>query len=138
MPQNKTEIENPPVSIGAEKSECYVHEKPEEWQKPKIRENVCVNDLPLKKHTDGEHYCLFHLPTKVKDIVKFEQIFNARLKAVKQKVDENEKLPEDKKADAKHRLRYNFQQTLLEIIYFFKISYINRLEWLSKSYSQIV
>ena len=126
MPRKKTEIKNPPntkgrnprVSKDAKEAapdskieaqpKCHIHDKVEDWEVDEIRENVCVNDEPLTKHTDGKHYCLFHLPTKDKDIAKFEEIFRARLDAVKKKVAEIEKLPEEKRAKEKRKLKYDF------------------------------
>jgi hypothetical protein len=108
MSRKETEIENLPVSKGAKKPQCHIHDEVKNRQVEEIRQNVCVNDL-LPTEFEGKHYCVFHLPTKNKDIVKFEQIFRDRLEAVEQEAAENEKLSEDKQAEAKSKLRYDFR-----------------------------
>ena len=69
---------------------------------------MCVNDEELTEF-EGKHYCLFHLPTKDKDIEKFKEKFNERLKAVENEIAEIEKLPEEEQADAKSEISYNFR-----------------------------
>jgi hypothetical protein len=108
MPQKDTEIENPLVIKGVEKPQCHIHDEVGFWEVDYFRENICVNDEPLTEF-EGKHYCLFHLPTKDKDIFKFMQIFTDRLEAVKQKVGEIKKLPEDKQAEAKRGFSYDFR-----------------------------
>ena len=78
------------------------------WGVDDIRENVCVNDEDLTEF-EGKHYCLFHLPTKDKDIAKFEEKFRERLKVVEDKIAEIEKLPEEEQAKAKSRISYDFR-----------------------------
>ena len=100
-----------PTAKSEEKRQCHVHDKVGDWQIEDIREKVCVkeSDFPLKEHTDGKHYCLFHLPTKEKDAGRFEEIFRARLQAVEEKITAVEKLPEDEQAVAKRGVYYNFR-----------------------------
>lgn len=105
MPQAK-KGKNPRVSKGAEKLQCHIHDKVYESEDEDIRKNVCVNDEPLKKHTDGKHYCLFHLPTKEKNVAKFEEIFKARLDLVSKEIEE---LPEKKSEEAKRKISYDFR-----------------------------
>ena len=87
---------------------CHIHNKVRDYEVDRIRERVCVNDLPLKEFK-GKHYCLFHLPTKDKDVQKFEETFKARLKAVEDKIEEIEKLSEGMQIAAKNKLRYDFR-----------------------------
>ncbi len=98
-----------PRKSATEKPNCHIHDEVSDWDGDDIRANVCVNDETLTKTLNGKHYCLFHWPTKEKDIAKFEQIFQARLNAVEDKIAEIEKLPEDKQAEAKSELRYDFR-----------------------------
>lgn len=98
-----------PRKSATEKPLCYIHDRAEYSNAEIIRRNVCVNDLPLTKHTDEKHYCLFHLPTKEKDIAKFEEVFQSRLDSVKKQLGKIEKLPENERQDAKNELTYDFR-----------------------------
>ena len=78
----------------AETLQCHIHVDVQNWELEKIRGNVCVNELPLNKYTDGNYYCLFHLPTKDKDIFKFNEILQSRLNLIRNQIDETEDLDE--------------------------------------------
>ena len=110
MPQNDNPETRAKSSASKEKTKhlCHIHDKVGSWEVDDIRENVCVNDEKLKEF-EGKHYCLFHLPSKDKDIAKFEEKFRARLKAVEDKIAEIEKLPEDEQAEAKSGISYDFR-----------------------------
>ena len=87
---------------------CTIHNKFDDKNVEYIHKNVCVNGEDLTEH-EGKHYCLLHLPTQEKNIVKFEQIFRDRLEEVKQKIVEVEaKLPQDEQAAAKIDIEYAF------------------------------
>ncbi len=111
MPRKKTKIENPPISNGTEKLQCWIHDDVgDAVGSEELREKVCINDEPLTKHTDGNYYCLFHKPTKEKDIVKFEAKVQTRLKAVDNEFAIIEKLlPKKEQEKAKIKLSYDFQ-----------------------------
>lgn len=87
---------------------CHIHNKVRDYEVDAIRERVCVNEVPLREF-DGKHYCLFHLPTKDKDIPFFEQIFSARLVALEDKITEIEKLSGGSQIAAKSKLRFDFR-----------------------------
>lgn len=87
---------------------CYIQDNIGSWVINRIRENVCFNE-EIVKHTDGEHYCLFHLPTKDKDIGKFEEIFKARLTAVEEKLTAIEDLPETEQEASRKSIIYDFR-----------------------------
>jgi hypothetical protein len=72
---------------------CHVHDKCDDYARQSIRQSVC-RDLETTEHTDGKQYCLLHLPTKDKDIAKFEQIFKERL----HEHDESIAIPDNKDA----------------------------------------
>lgn len=105
MPQKQTGRE-PRASKGAEKPRCHIHDAVQDWELYKIRQKVCVNDLELIRHTDGKYYCLFHLPTKDKDIITFEELLRARLVSLKQEVPAVEGPSEEEGDSAK---RYDFR-----------------------------
>lgn len=87
---------------------CHIHDEAEGYDDDEIRANVCVNDEPFTKHSDGNYYCLFHLPSENKDVEKFEQIFRERLGAVEIKLLAITELPEQKQEDAKNEITYDF------------------------------
>lgn len=91
------------------KPQCHIHDTVEDWNVDDFRKSVCVNDSPLTKHNDGNHYCLFHLPTRDKDVGKFEAKFGARLKAVEDKIAAIEELPEDEREKARDGISYDFR-----------------------------
>ena len=92
MPQTK-KGRNLCVSKGAKPTnaeidkqpQCHIHDKVGNWEVGDIRKNVCVNDESLIEY-DGKYYCLFHLPTKEKDVDRFTEIFQIRLNSVKEKI----------------------------------------------------
>ena len=47
--------------------------------KDSIRKSVC-RDLEKAGEIDGHEYCLLHLPSKDKDVERFEKIINGRVK----------------------------------------------------------
>ena len=105
----------PPVSKGVETLpvgqtshlQCHIHDKVVDFEVNDIRQNVCVTPEVIR-HTDDKYYCLFHLPTKEKDIAKFEEVFKERLKAIEEKIAEIEKLPEDEREFARSKVSYDF------------------------------
>jgi len=103
--------ENIPADKIEEQPQCHIHDKVEDDQVENIRENVCVKefDYPLIKHTDGKQYCLFHLPTKEKDIEKFEKFFKTRLNSVKEGIAKIKELPKEECEEAKRLLSYDFR-----------------------------
>ena len=109
-----SQTENPETraksSAPKEKPEplCHIHDQVFNLVVDYIREYVCVNDEELTEF-EGKHYCLFHLPTKDKDIEKFKEKFNERLKAVEDKIAEIEKLPEEEQEKAKANISYDFR-----------------------------
>ena len=98
-----------PPEPKSENPQCHVHDKVGFWEAENIRQNVCVNDLPLNEHTDGKPYCLFHLPTQDKDIDKFEESFRARLDTVEQKLAAIEELPGEEREESESELSYDFR-----------------------------
>lgn len=110
MLRKKSETENLPVVKVKEQRQCHIHDKVGNVEAVRIREKVCVNenDDCLPNHTDGKYYCLFHLPTKEKDIPKFEEIYQTRLRTLWKQVDEIKKLPIQQQNQAKSKLAYDF------------------------------
>lgn len=86
--------------------QCYIHDNAKD--KSFIHEHVCVKsgDYSLTKFEDGNYYCLFHLPTRDKDVSKFEEIFKSRILEVDNKIEENKKLG---KSNRKEGTSYKFQ-----------------------------
>lgn len=80
-----------------DKTLCRVHERLFDIRLHDIRQNVCVDDESLTAHTDGWSYCIFHLPDKEKDIRKFEEKFQTKLRRIEYAVAENEKLSKDQR-----------------------------------------
>lgn len=100
---------SPPAEPAVEPPQCHVHDNNPIYQNiNEIRRNVCVNDEPPAEF-EGKHYCLFHLPTKKKDIDKFEKKLRERLTAIEEKIAEAEKLPEDRQKTAKKAVKYDFR-----------------------------
>lgn len=89
--------------------QCHIHETVGELRAEEIRRTVCVSesDHPLAEF-EGKVYCLFHLPTKDKDIEKFEQIFRARLADVEEKLTGIADLPQSERPEDKKFLKYDF------------------------------
>jgi len=81
----------------AEKQQCHIHDKVDSLEADDIREKVCVAHYGLIKHSDNNHYCLFHLPAKEKDPEEFERILQEKLKAVEEKFESltTEEIEED-------------------------------------------
>jgi hypothetical protein len=98
-------------SKSTEKPRCDIQDKIVEGWRDEIRENICVKESehPLTKYTNGKYYCLFHLPTQEKDITKFEEIFQTRLKEVEEKISAIRELPKDKQIFAKIKISYDFR-----------------------------
>lgn len=88
MPQKQTNKST--SASNGEKPQCRIHANWAVVGADDIREKVCVNDLPLMEHTDGNHYCLFHLPTNDKHVEKFREVFNFRLDAADKKISKTE------------------------------------------------
>jgi uncharacterized protein YjbI with pentapeptide repeats len=99
---------SPTVSKG-EKPQCHIHDNVKDDEVDDVRQSVCVNKLALAEHTDGKHYCLFHLPTTEKDIEKFLEIFNARLESADTEVSKTDDLPDGKLEVALGELSGNFK-----------------------------
>jgi hypothetical protein len=91
------------------KPQCHIHDKVEDQDVDDIRANVCVNDETLTNTLNGKYYCLFHWPTEDKDVVKFEQIFRARLDAVEKRITQIEKLSKEEQQETKRKLSYDFR-----------------------------
>jgi hypothetical protein len=142
MPRKKSENENAPkgrnprVSKGAEKTHCHIRDGASDWgSKNSIRENVCVNDEPLTEFK-GKYYCLFHMPTKDKDVEKFEKIFKARLKAVEEKISAIEKEPEEERESAKRKISYDFRYVWFpSFVYLARYKFSADAEFLSATFS---
>lgn len=64
---------------------CHIHDKVLSWEVVEIHKSVCINYEGLTEF-EGNYYCIFHLPTKDKDAVWFEQIFRDKLEVVEQEV----------------------------------------------------
>ncbi len=120
MPRKKTEIEKPPATKGrnprvskdAEIPNCHIHDNVGNVEAINIREKVCVKEeyFSLTKHSDGKYYCLFHLPTKEKNITKFEEIFELRLQNVHEQIAEIEKLQIiEQQNQAKGKLSHDYR-----------------------------
>jgi len=105
----KHENETVPVGKAKNQHECRIHKTTIFFNADDIRREVCVSDIPFLKHSDGNYYCLFHLPTTDKDIVKFNEIFQIRLDEVKQRIADIEKLPEHQQEREKSKIFYNFR-----------------------------
>ncbi len=105
-----TQTEHPetPTPNTKTKPQCHIHDNVKVWEVKNIRANVCVNNEDVKEYK-GKHYCLFHLPTKDKDIQEFEKSFRDRLEEVEQNLAEIEKLPEEEQEKEKAKLRYDFR-----------------------------
>jgi hypothetical protein len=102
-----TKTKNAPAPKIEEPPQCHIHEEVWDFLVLTIRERVCVNDEPLTEF-EGENYCLFHLPTKKKDIAKFKEKFRARIKKVEDEIAAIEELSEEKQIKAKHNIGYEF------------------------------
>jgi len=102
-PKPRTRRAKPPAPNPEPKPQCHIHDKVGNRQVENIRANVCVNDEDFTEYK-GKHYCLFHLPTKDKDIQKFENKFRNRLEEVEQNLAKIKKLPEEEQAEAKAKL----------------------------------
>ena len=93
---------------------CHIHNDADDWERDKVREDVCVSSTEYQlTEFESKHYCLFHLPTKEKDIAKFEELFQARLQKIAQQCAEIEnKFPDDddkqNKAKGEKNLSYDF------------------------------
>lgn len=88
---------------------CQISDKKiEQYYIDRIRESVC-RKLETREHTDGNHYCLLHFPSKEKDTVKFAEIFRSRLKETEDKATVMEKLAEDEREQARKTLDYDFR-----------------------------
>jgi hypothetical protein len=90
------------------KPQCHIHDKVDSLEVNSIHEKVCINDEQFTEF-ENNYYCLFHLPTKEKDIEKFEQKFKERLIEIEEKVTETEKLPLEELVDARNGLLYDFR-----------------------------
>lgn len=112
MPRKPTaKSQTKSVSKTEEKPQCYIHDEVGNVEAVEIREKVCVSevDYPRKKHSDGNYYCLFHHPTKEKNISKFEEIFERRLQAVWKQVSGIEKLPIDQQNQTRRDIPHDFR-----------------------------
>jgi hypothetical protein len=96
------------VSNPQEILRCHIHNKVESLEANVIHEKVCINDEQLIEF-EGKHYCLFHLPTKDKNIEKFEQKFRERLVKTEEKVTAIARLPIEEQEDARNELIYDFR-----------------------------
>src|SRR5438046_1010473 len=90
---------------------CHIHDTAENGGDfTEIRKNVCVNDEPLSEFEDGKHYCLFHLPTKDKDVDKFKKIFREQWKALNKKIAKMKNLPKKKQQEEKPKINNLFRK----------------------------
>ncbi|HRH43986.1 MAG TPA: imidazolonepropionase [Pyrinomonadaceae bacterium] len=46
----------------------------------------CCDELDLIEHSDGNHYCLFHLPTYSKDVASFENAFRKKFIEIEKQI----------------------------------------------------
>ncbi len=93
----------------AEPQPCHVHDECGDHERQGIQESVC-RDLITVKHTDGNHYCLLHQPTKEKDADKFQQIIDERFDEIAKGIAKIEaELPEAEQEEAKAKLNYDFR-----------------------------
>jgi hypothetical protein len=92
--------------------ECYIHDKVKEAFRAEIRLVSCLDETayPLKLHSDGNHYCLFHFPSSAKDKTAFEKFFRQKLENIEKQIDAINKLPltDDEKEKAKLNFGYEF------------------------------
>lgn len=66
---------------------CHIHDKAKAHVIDVIRENVCVPNSEYQLTLfDGQYYCLFHLPTKDKDVKMFDQIFHKRIEHINKEI----------------------------------------------------
>ncbi len=94
---------------------CHVHDKCDDDDRESIHDDresihkyVC-RDLETMEHTNGNYYCLLHLPTTEKDAEKFQQIIDERFDEVANRITKIEaELPEADWNAAKDKLRYDF------------------------------
>jgi len=99
-------------ALSASKGEipqCHIHDKTSVAEAIDIRNNVCTNDLALIAHTDGKYYCLFHLPTKNKDVATFERVFRDRLNLIDIGVANTRALSREERQDPQQKLFYDFR-----------------------------
>jgi hypothetical protein len=89
--------------------QCHIHDRVSGLMGEDIHQKVCVpeSDYPLTEF-EGKVYCLFHLPTKEKDIERFEQIFRARLERVEKELAKIENLPQHNRQEARSSIKYDF------------------------------
>lgn len=100
-----------PRKPAIERTLCYVHDEVEIYDVDEIRKNVCENGLDnsLIEHTDGKYYCLLHLPTKEKNLDKFEGNFRTALFSVRRTLAKINDLPKNKQEKAKDKVFYDFR-----------------------------
>jgi Pentapeptide repeats (9 copies) len=93
--------------VGQSNIPCHVHDECENRQS--IHKSVC-RKLETTEHTDGNHYCLLHLPTEEKDARKFQQIIDERFDEVAEAIAKIEaELPEADWKEAKAGHDYDFR-----------------------------
>ena len=134
-PKPRIRRTKPPAPNTETKPQCHIHDKVEFWEVEDIRVNVCVNNEDIKEY-EGKHYCLFHLPTKDKDIQKFEKNFRDKLAEVEQNLADIEKLPEEEQEIEKAKLSYDFRYVFFPSkLNFFKYKFEVAASFMSATFS---
>ena len=89
--------------------QCYIHDNARDVEQD-VRNKVCVKqtDYRLTQFEDGHYYCLFHLPTREKDVDKFEKIFQSRLTDIESVIIKNERLVKDNQKPTEISYNFNF------------------------------
>jgi hypothetical protein len=99
---------------------CHIHDKVIYQDIFYIRQDVCFNDEPLTEF-EGKYYCLFHLPDKQKDSIKFGEIISERVKSIEAKIIAAEELPEDKRNNELKKISYDFRFVWFPDVMFFNM-----------------
>lgn len=92
-----------------EKSLCHVIDRIRDARVDDIRRTVCVNDETLIKHSDGNHYCIFHLPTKEKSKSDFDKHLKLRLMKIARENIEIEKSGLSEEEKIRRKIVYDFR-----------------------------
>ncbi len=106
---SKSSKETTSTSRIEEQLKCHIHDDAHKLSVNDIHYKVCVNNEPLIKHINGKFYCFFHLPTKDKDMDKFEELFHARLDKIEKEIQEAKLLVGYEQDEALSRISYDFR-----------------------------
>ncbi len=97
-----------PRKSATEKVNCFISANVNQDKIDEIREKVC-QDLDITKHSDGNHYCLLHLPDKDKNLADFQTIIEKRFEDIVSagaKIESEQ--PESEWKDEAKTLKYDF------------------------------